>query len=57
MYVVSVVGFDPKTPNLEQQLLSYFDTTYRGAYEVEVVHDFNRNFSKFIDYEELIEEV
>jgi hypothetical protein len=32
MYVVSIVGFDPKTPNLENELRAYFDTIYRGAY-------------------------
>lgn len=50
MYVLSIVGFDKNTPNLESELKAYFDTIYRGAYEVEVVHDFKRNFGKFIDY-------
>ena len=36
---------------------AYFDGLYRGAYEVEVVYDYNRNFSKFIDYDEAIEKV
>lgn len=32
MYVVSIVGFDKKTPNLEGELKVYFDVIYKGAY-------------------------
>lgn len=54
LYVVSVSGFDPNTPDLEKNLKGYFDALFHGAYEVEIVHNFKRNFSKFIDLEEQI---
>ena len=34
-----------------------FDGLYRGAYEVEIVYDYNRNFKKFVKYDEAIEAV
>ena len=33
-YALSVVGFNPSTPNLEENLKGHFDSLYRGAYEV-----------------------
>ena len=51
LYAISVSGFDKSTPNLEDNLKAYIDGLYRGAYEVEIVYDYNRNFSKFIKYD------
>ena len=36
---------------------AYIDGLYRGAYEVEIIYDYKRNFSTFIDYDEAIEQV
>ena len=57
LYAVSVSGFSKDTPNLEDNLKAYFDGLYRGAHEVEVVYDYNRNFKKFVSYDEAIEAV
>ena len=57
LYAVSVSGFSKETPNLEDNLKAYFDGLYRGAYEVEIVYDYNRNFKKFVKYDEAIEAV
>ena len=56
-YALSVSGFDKATPNIEDNLKAHIDGLYRGAYEVEIIYDYNRNFSKFIDYDVAIEDV
>lgn len=58
-YVVAVEEFSDQSTNpktLEAELRAYFDTLYKGAFEVEIVYNYNGNFSKFVDYEDLIEE-
>ena len=57
VYAVSVIGFDPNTQLLEENIKSYIDGLFRGAYEVEVVYNYKRNFNKFIDLEEHIEKI
>ena len=57
IYAVSVIGFDKKTELLEENLKAYIDGLFRGAYEVEVVYNYKRNFNKFIDLEEHIEKI
>lgn len=57
IYALSVTGFDKQTPNLQSNLKAHVDGLYRGAYEVEIVYDYNRNFGKFVSYDEAIEAV
>jgi len=59
-YVVAVDNFFDETTNtktLEMDLRAYMDTHYKGAYEVEIVYNYQGNFHLFIEYDELIEEV
>jgi hypothetical protein len=59
-YVVAVDHFCDETTNpktLEMELRAYVDALYKGAYEVEVVYNYHGNFSRFLEYDEKIEEV
>lgn len=42
---------------LEQELRAYIDGLYKGAYEVEIVYNYNGNFDRFIEYDKQIEAV
>lgn len=78
-YTLSVIGFDPMTANLEENLEKYithivtpqhiqkqypmgyqqppsYEKPKVKIYEVEVMYNFNGYFSKFIEYDQLVEE-
>ena len=59
-YAVTVEGFFDETTStktLQMELRAYIDSMYKGAFQVEVVYNYNGNFSKFLDYDEKIEDV
>lgn len=41
--------------HLEAELKGYIDAKYKGAYEVEIVYNYQGNFDRFMDYDEQIE--
>jgi hypothetical protein len=43
-YVLTVIGFDKATPNLEENLKQYFQEVFDGVYEVEVVYNYGGKF-------------
>ena len=59
-YVVSVDQICDKDTNIksiERQLRNYIDRQYQGAYEVEIVYNYNGQFDLFVQYDEQIEKV
>ena len=59
-YVVSVDQLCDKDTNvksIERQLRNYIDRQYQGAYEVEIVYNYNGQFDLFVQYDEQIEKV